>query len=119
MKVLVLILISLPQIALASFYAKCTYTGEVQKIERLSTLGVATTGNYSDNTDNYTYVMYVTVKSGTVGAGSHIQKCTKKIVKAIYNKNDGYNVGDSIKISVTQMNSRNGSFSELISTKEL
>lgn len=80
-------------------------------------INVKVDGNFRNNTDNYTYVMHLKLDNGVVGPGSHTQSCEQKVAKAIFNKKAAYKVGDKMKITITQMNDRGGSFSYLISNK--
>lgn len=100
----------------ASFYAKCDYNAKIIGLKPLATLNVPVQGQYNGK-DNYFYKLELMLTDGVVGPGSHVQTCEKRMLEVLVKKKDNYKVGQKLKITITEANSRGGGFSYSVSTK--
>lgn len=109
--------ISITSNSYASFFAECDYEAEVVKISKLATLNVPVTGNMRTNEDTYTRVLDLKLTKGVVRPGSHTRTCKEQIIQTLMEKNNPYELGQKLKVTITEANSRGGGFSYSIKVK--
>lgn len=113
----ILFTLSITSVSYASFFAECDYDAEVIKISKLATLNIPVTGNMRTKEDTYTRVLDLKLTNGIVRPGSHMRSCKEQIVQAVMEKNNPYELGQKLKVTITEANSRGGGFSYSIKVK--